>query len=997
MSRPRAETSTGRLARLGFVDAEAAQRRLTGLGVEGDALLAPLAAAADPDGALAALQRLVDNTAEPGDLLAALRTDQELARRLTAVLGASDGLAAHLSRHPEHWRELASPALAATGPTAADIRAELLVGVGADPSAISPVASMPAGEAVDRLRVAYRRLLLRLAGRDLTARLTVDEAAAELADLAAGALDAALAIARAQIGDTAASCRLAVIGLGKCGGRELNYVSDVDVLFVAELAEPADGVGEEAALRVAGQLAAALMRNCSAHTGEGTLWPVDAALRPEGRAGPLVRTLRSHVAYCERWAKTWEFQALLKARPVAGDLELGERYVEAIGPLVWQAGSRDGFVADVQSMRRRVVEQLPADQAGRELKLGPGGLRDVEFAVQLLQLVHGRTDESLRSSTTLVALQALTAGGYVGRADGAELAEAYRFLRSLEHRIQLWQLRRTHLVPDDVRDLRRLGRSLGYRTDPAAELDAELARHARLIRRLHEKLFYRPLLAAVARLPGEEARLSPQAAQARLAALGYDDPATALRHLAALTAGVSRRAAIQRTLLPVMLHWFAAAPAPDTGLLAFHQVSDALGSTHWYLRLLRDEGTAAERLARLVGSSRYATELLMRWPEAVSMLAADEELRPRDRIRLHQEMAAALGRHDDADEAITAVRAIRRRELFRVSAADVLGLLDVEQVGNALSDVAAATISAALKLAVRSVEAESGTPLPTRMAVIAMGRLGGHEMGYASDADVMFVHDPGDEAPEPDASGAAHAVAGELRRLLSSPGVDPPVHLDANLRPEGRQGPLVRSLASYAAYYARWSHAWEAQALLRAEPLCGDARLCEDFAALIDPLRWPADGLSDAEVREIRRIKARVDAERLPRSADKATHLKLGRGGLADVEWTVQLMQMRHAKGVPGLRTTGTLSALRAAETAGLVDADDARILTHAWRFATRLRNATMLVRGRPSESLPRDARERAGVAYLCGYAVDDGERLVDDYLRSARRASAVTKRLFWA
>ena len=993
MSRPRTETDTGRLARSGFLDAETARRRLTALG--GEHLVAPLAAAADPDVALAGLQRLVDNAGEPAELVAALRTDQELARRLTAVLGASEGLAAHLSRHPEQWRELTGPALAGHRPSAADIRAELLAGVGADLSAATPVTSTPPGEAVDQLRVAYRRLLLRLAARDLTADLPVEEAAAELADLAAGALDAALAIARAQVGDAAAGCRLAVIGMGKCGGRELNYVSDVDVLFVAEPAEPDGGVVEETALRVAGQLAAALMRKCSAHTSEGTLWPVDAALRPEGRAGPLVRTLRSHVAYCERWAKTWEFQALVKARPVAGDLELGERYVDAIGPLVWQAASRDGFVADVQSMRRRVVEQLPAERAGRELKLGPGGLRDVEFAVQLLQLVHGRTDESLRSPTTLDALAALTGGGYVGRADGAELAAAYRFLRSLEHRIQLWQLRRTHLVPDDVRDLRRLGRSLGYRAEPAAELDAELTRHVRQIRRLHEKLFYRPLLAAVARLPGEEARLSPEAAQARLAALGYDDPATALRHLAALTAGVSRRAAIQRTLLPVMLHWFAQAPAPDAGLLAFHQVSDALGSTHWYLRLLRDEGATAERLARLVGSSRYATDLLLRWPEAVSMLATDEELRPRERARLRDEMAAALGRHDDTEQAITAVRAIRRRELFRVSAADVLGLLDVERVGAALSDVVAATIGAALELAVRSVEAERRTPLPTRMAVIAMGRLGGHEMGYASDADVMFVHDPIDGADEP--AAAAHAVAGELRRLLSAPGVDPPVHLDADLRPEGRQGPLVRSLASYAAYYARWSHAWEAQALLRAEPLCGDARLCADFAALIDPLRWPADGLSETDVREIRRIKSRVDAERLPRGADKATHLKLGRGGLADVEWTVQLLQMRHAKDVPGLRTTGTLGALRAAEAAGLVSADDARVLAHAWRFATRLRNATMLVRGRPSESLPRDARERAGVAYLCGYAVDDGEQLVDDYLRSARRASGVTKRLFWA
>ena len=264
--------------------------------------------------------------------------------------------------------------------------------------------------------------------------------------------------------------------MGKTGGGELNYVSDVDVIFVAE---PADGVDEDTALRVGTALATATMRACSAPTAEGSLWPVDAALRPEGKQGPLVRTISSHKAYYERWAKTWEFQALLKAWVSAGDKEIGLRYKAEISPLVWEAAGRDNFVEDVQAMRRRVEQHVPANEAARQLKLGPGGLRDVEFSVQLLQLVHGRTDPSLRSATTLEALSALARGGYVGRDDAAILDRAYRHLRCLEHRIQLHRLRRTHLMPVAESDLRRLGRAMGHRTHPPSAPSSPTGRRRR--------------------------------------------------------------------------------------------------------------------------------------------------------------------------------------------------------------------------------------------------------------------------------------------------------------------------------------------------------------------------------------------------------------------------------------------------------------------------------------------------------------------------------------
>ncbi len=1010
MSSARPASPHATLARLGFADPpRAAQlladRALAGLvdpldDVFSDGLPDALGAVADPDLALLSLVRLMESlrATEPSrrdleqgsgtqvrGLLAALRHPGAERDRLLAVLGSSTALADHLVAHPEHWRSVTE----ARPLTVAERVVELTDAV-RDPR--------DPGEhtAYDALRIGYRRQLLGIAAIDLTGGdpvETLPDTAAALADLAEAALEAALVIARDEVGGQADLCDFAVIGMGKTGGRELNYVSDVDVIFVAE---PREGVDEAEAVAAGSALATHLMRACSTSTGQGTLWPVDAALRPEGKNGPLVRTVESHRAYYERWAKTWEFQALLKARPVAGDRGLGQRYLDAVQPLVWQAASRDNFVEDVQAMRRRVEQHVPPAEADRQLKLGPGGLRDVEFSVQLLQLVHGRADESLRSGTTLEALDALARGGYVGREDAATLDASYRLLRTLEHRIQLFRLRRTHLMPTGESDLRRLGRALGHRSDAAKAVTSQWQQQAREVRRIHERLFYRPLLAAVARLSSSEARLAPDAARDRLAALGFRDPAGAIKHLEALTTGVSRRAAIQRTLLPVMLGWFADEADPDGGLLAFRKVSEELGSTHWYLRLLRDEGSAAERLAHVLARSRYAADLLVGAPESVAMLGESGGLVPTRRDDLHRRMTAAAKRQDDPEKAVRSARAIRRQELFRIAVADLGGDLDLEGVGTALSELSEALVETALGVAIRAVETTLGRPLATRMLVVGMGRLGGGESGYGSDADVLFVHDPVPGGADGQAQDDATAVVVQLGRLLAAAGPDPKLGLDADLRPEGKNGPLVRSLASYRSYYERWSLTWESQALLRARPIAGDADLAAAFTELIDPLRWPDDGLDQRQVREIRTLKARMEAERLPRGADPKSHFKLGRGGLSDVEWTVQLIQMQHAHADPSLRTTSTLGALAAAEAAGHLSRPDAAALRESWSLASRLRNAAVLYRGRPVDSVPSDLRMADGVSRILGGEPGSGADLAEHYRRVARHARTVTEFNFY-
>ncbi|MEO7589116.1 MAG: bifunctional glutamine-synthetase adenylyltransferase/deadenyltransferase, partial [Arachnia sp.] len=439
--------------------------------------------------------------------------------------------------------------------------------------------------------------------------------------------------------------------------------------------------------------------------------------------------------------------------------------------------------------------------------------------------------------------------------------------------------------------------------------------------------------------------------------------------------------------LPVMLGWFAEGPNPDFGLLAFRQLSEKLGDTSWYLRALRDEGWMAQRLARVASSSRYVVDLLKRAPEMVQMLASREELEPRSAADLTDAMTRAANRHDDEVKAIASVRGLRRRELCRIALADVLGNADVNPVGVALSDLASASIDAALAIAARTVASPP-------VGVVALGSWGGNEMSYSSDADAMFV-----VADDVDADGRAAATALVRRAadILGKPGPEPALVLDSDLRPEGKGGPQVRTVSSYATYYEKWSSTWEAQAMLRARPGAGDRALAEAVIRGTDRLRYPVGGLTHQQTSDIRRLKSRMEAERIPKGVPKERHLKLGSGGLSDIEWSIQLLQLNHAHDHPELRTPATLEALTAAASLELVTARQAHDLRTAWEHISRLRNAMMLVRGRASDSLPADFRELAAIADLLGYGPRQSSQMLEDTRRLMRLAHQVVDEIFWS
>ena len=985
------ETSLTDLARAGFASLDSAATGLTTIteltGVDAGVLLPYFSRAADPDQVLALLLRMLRSTAEP--ITSILRSVND-SRRLIRVLGASAGLGEFFLRNPEELRCLERPL--ARFPDETELSQSLLASVGS----VDGFAALTGDPARNALRVRYRRHLAQIVSLDLAQPdplAAIEMVTATLAALAAAALEASLAVARSELvharvmipRSEISDVRLAIIGMGKAGAAELNYVSDVDVIFVTECAAGSE-LDTTRVVQIASRLAVLAMRGIDEVAGEPPLWEVDANLRPEGRDGAMVRTLESHLSYYDRWAKPWEFQALLKARPLAGDRELGQRYVDELAPRVWSVASREGFVDSVQRMRQRVTEHIPADEVDVQLKLGPGGLRDIEFTVQLLQLVHGQSDPGIRQRGTLEALRALADNGYIGRQEAADFAQDYRFLRLLEHRVQLQHLRRTHLMPRHEVELRRLARATGI-ADTADEISQQWAQVKGAVRTLHERLFYRPLLAAVALLPDGEQVLSSAQAEARLAAIGFVDSKGALAHIAALTQGVSRRATIQRHLLPVLLGWFAEGADPDHGLLAFRRLSESLGDSNWYLRMLRDSSLAAHRLTQVLSGSRFVSDLLEHTPAAVAWLQSDEELRPRSWDVLNEETVATVNRHQDPEQAALALRTARRREVLRIAIASIVGLVTIDELGPALSDITTALLRGALRMIRRD-----GGPWP-EFAIIAMGRYGGAELGFGSDVDVIYVYRPIAGMSGEIAQQRAEQIVLELGRLT----VDEllPFELDNGLRPEGKNGAIVRSLSSYRAYYQRWSLTWEAQALLRARGVVGDLALVQAFTSLADEIRYP-EQIGAQEVREIKRIKARIEAERLPQGADPSRHLKLGRGSLSDVEWLVQLWQLQNARRHPSLQTPSTLTALDAAVAAALVTQSDAARLRDAWIFASRARSAMTLWSSRTTDVLPHDRQHLEGVARLMEYPPGSATRLEEDYLGITRRARAVFERRFY-
>jgi glutamate-ammonia-ligase adenylyltransferase len=872
---------------------------------------------ADPERVRAALVRL--DRAHP-DLVAA----DGVAERLVAVAAASRSLTELLLSDPAARSAVLAPGEREAVPTADRDMADV---VGWS-----------------------RRELLRIAVLDLTGRQDLDATTVALSAMAVDVLVAAH-------GRTAVAGRLAIVGMGKLGGGELNYASDVDLLLVGE--------GERADLERAGRSLVALAGRC---------FRVDVDLRPEGRDGPLVRTTAGYRSYWERWADPWERQALLRATPVAGDADLGAEWAAAADDVLWGQPFTADDLRHVRRLKVRAEEAVRhAGLADREVKRGPGGIRDVEFAAQLLQLVHGRADTELRTPTTRVALRSLADGGYVDPDDARQLGDSYAFLRRVEHVLQLDELRQTHTVPKDRSARRHVARVLGYRGEraggPTELFDRDLARHRAQVRSVHERVWFRPLLASLAGV----GPLGAEAVGERLAAFGFTDPERTRQAVEELTRGLTRSSRMMAQLLPLLLDWLSASPDPDLGLLAVRRLASGEQRSRALAGAFRESPEVARQLALVVGTSRELGDILVANPDLTERLADPHRLATRARAALVDSALAGTAWRVDLDRQQQGLQRWLRRNLLGVAARDVLGHAPLEVVGHDLTALAEASLEATLHVLAPRVP----------FAVVAFGRLGGGELGYPSDLDVAFVHGGQGAA---DAEEAERVAAGVMRFLGGATPAERIWTVDATLRPEGRNGPLARSLEGWQAYVARWASTWERQAHLRMRAVAGDPDVGAALATVVDHAIWSVP-FDDADAREVRRMKARIERERTAGAGDPEFNLKLGRGTLSDVEFTVQLLQLHH--GVPGAATLDSLGRLAAA---GHIEATDASVLAEAYRFCDRTRNRRYLVAG-AGDTLPLRPEQLTPLARSLGFTVP---ALREEYRRLTRRARRVVEQRFY-
>lgn len=930
---------------------------------------------ADPDRALLNFERLVAALPNPSMFYHYLAAAPDRLDLLVRIFAQSHALAETLARNAEHFHFLIAPKTLEHPRAKSWLDAEL--------KRLLMPARLPADK-YETIRRFRRRETLRIGARDLVGRATVEETTLELSNLADVCLQAVFEIALDSLrrhlklpeATNAATSRFAIIGMGKLGGQELNYSSDVDVIFVYD--EEGELTSRLTRHQFFTKLAEEVIRTVGRKSDEGTIFRIDLRLRPHGSTGPLVCPLDTCENYYAEWGETWERMALIKARPVAGDAEVGAAFLEMVKPFVYARHAGQNIIQQMAALKQRIEDEIVREERlTRHVKLGVGGIREIEFIVQAFQILRGARLMSLRERSTLRALALLARHKTLTDAEAQTLAEAYRFLRNVEHRLQMEMELQTHTIPDEERALDRLARGMGFAS--VDKFRAAQEKHTAAVRRIYESV-----LSSAASQPGtsSEDLFAPERLHDSLREAGFVNVATAMQTVENLLHGPGFGHVSQRTkeffahVFPEVLTCAKQVAEPDAALARFEKFIAAYGSRGLLYEAFASNPKLVEMLLRLFDASKFLADTVTRRPELFDEVCRGVSLDdPKNLDRMYAELKAARA---DGAEPAEVVRIWKRAELLRIGIEDVMGLVDLEQTHLEMTCLAEACLRFSLAEVRRSLKL---TKFP--FAVIGMGKFGGKELGYGADLDVLFIGGQG-TGDETTASKVASKTIEFMARQTAAGML---FQVDARLRPDGEQGPLASSLEAHREYYRRRAQLWERQALLKARFVAGDEDLGRQFAQMMPEIVYD-HALTAGELEELRQMRHRIETERGDQQHVEL-EFKTGPGGLVDVEFIVQGLQLRHGAEHANVRTAHLLAALNRLASLGVIDEEQSSALRRNYLFLRRIESVLRRAENTGVSRIPADEHEQGVLAKRLGFPS------TTEFFSAYRRAAQRTRKLY--
>lgn len=946
------------------------------------------------------------------------------------LLGASGFLSDVLIRQGRNWPEFFLRQITIKQKSVADHANDL-------GAAIKD--SMSFDEFCAALRRHKQREYLRIGARDLLAAVTMEETVRELTVLAEAALDAAYRFCRAEVErdygplnlpGSDKSNRFVILGMGKLGGGELNFSSDVDVMFLYESDEGESlggRKGETDPRSFFAEVGKKIIHAMGQVSEEGFVFRIDLRLRPMGNSGPLVQSVNSSMLYYESWGQCWERAALIKARPVAADRDLGNEFLKEVEPFIYRRYLDYTTVDELRHMKLRIEnELLIGGDKERNLKLGYGGIREIEFFTQALQLVNGGYEPELRGPSTLPALRELARHKIISSGDRDKLTEAYRFLRQAEHKVQIVQEAHAHSIPIGKNEEQALARRLGYKRK-ANQTERQLfwrdhRRHTHNVRSIFDRLFY----GAQKEIEGGgAAALSVwndldrrEIVTAELAKVGFNDPAKAYENLLAIRDGEvfappsPKRVKVMRILGPALISEITQSGAPDQALLNLSRFSHRIGGRMGFLTLLAENPETMRLLVTLFADSQFLTDLFLNRPELIDTLIRVDLTRiEKSKDEMLFELRATVDEQEDIEAKLNALRRYKTEEFIRIGLHDLGGAVELLQALTQLSELAEACLEAALNMTLAELKQKHGSVPSGRFAVIGGGKMGGRELDYNSDLDLIFVYDAADEAQSrggPQGSLPAHDYyvrAGQkLLSYLSAPTEEGIAYkIDMQLRPSGKSGPLVSSLGAFREYHRSSSQLWERQALIKTRRVAGDATLGQEVETITAAFAY-GKGLDRDGVGEIHHLRMRMEHELAGEDATRF-NLKKGRGGLVDIEFLTQMLQLTYGFRFPKLRRRETLAALKALREEKILKREEYQLLFDGYLFLRRLDHRLRLERDQSIDAFEAQPGRLDGIARALGYGNPDargkarktasGEKLLRDYRARRERIRACYERYF--